>query len=40
MIGALGTKTDVAFLDEVRTDSKDRRVFAWVDAAKKSIASR
>lgn len=39
-IGALGTKADLAFLDEVRVGSKDKRVHAWVDAAKKAIESR
>jgi len=39
-IGALGTKADLAFLDEVRAGSKDKRVHAWIDAAKKSIESR
>ncbi len=34
------TDEEVAFLDEVRAGSKDRRVHAWVDAAKKSLAGR
>ena len=40
VIGTLGTEAELAFLDEVRAGSKDRRVHAWVDAAKKSIERR
>jgi hypothetical protein len=40
LIGALGSTTDLAFLDEVRAGSKDKRVHVFVDAAKKAIEAR
>lgn len=39
-IGTLGTKANLAFLDEVRAGSKDKRVHAYVDAAKQQIEAR